>query len=93
MFEKVLGTLAGETEDTRVELVQVAEPGETPTLEIRMLSDAGDLGWRVHKRIRLASGQIGDLQMALNMMDLDARQADRPKETGHLRLVDFDEAL
>lgn len=91
MLEKLLGTLFGAEEGTRVELVQVAEPGETPTLEVRLLHDAGTLGWRVYRRIRLAPGQLSELRTALNLMDLDAQQA-RPKPT-HLRLVDFDEAL
>jgi hypothetical protein len=95
MFEKLLGTLLGETDDSRVELVQVAEPGETPTLEVRLLRDAGELGWRVHKRIRLAAGQIGELRDALNLMDIDGRDARKPadRSADHLRLVDFDEAL
>ncbi len=88
MLEKILGSLLGETEGSRVELVQVAEPGETPTLEIRLLHDAGDLGWTVHKRIRLAAGQIGDLRDALNMMDIDAREARPEPARSHLRLVE-----
>lgn len=94
MFEKLLGTLLGETEGSRVEVVQVAESGETPTLEIRLLHDAGELGWMVHKRIRLAAGQVGALRDALNMMDIDAREAKPESErASHLRLVKFDEAL
>lgn len=94
MFEKLLGTLLGETEDSRVEIVQIAESGETPTLEVRLLRDAGELGWRVHKRIRLAAGQVGELRDALNLMDVDAREAQPArKKPGHLQLVEFDEAL
>lgn len=94
MFEKLLGTLLGDSEDSRVEVVQVAEPHETPTLEIRLLRDAGELGWRVHKRIRLAAGQIGELRDALNLMDIDGRDAQPDREKArHLRLVEFDEAL
>ena len=93
MFEKVIGTLAGDSPDTRVELAQVAEPGEQPTLEIRLLHDAGALGWTVQKTIRLGAGQVPDLRDALNLLDADARAPRRP-DVGHLRIVpDFDEAL
>lgn len=91
MLDKLLGTLLGADDGTRVELVQVAEPGQTPTLEIRLLQDAGALGWTVHRRIRVGAGQVGALRDALNMMDLDAQGA-QPRSS-HLRLVDFDEAL
>jgi hypothetical protein len=79
-FEKLLANLAGYDDMTRVELTQVAEPGETPTLELRLKTDAGDLGWLTTKRIRLAPGQIRELRDALNMMDLDAQRA-RPQAT------------
>lgn len=75
-MEKTLALLQGEHADEKIELVQVAESGETPTLELRLLRNAAQLGWRVHKRIRLAPGQIPDLQAGLNMMDIDARSAD-----------------
>ncbi len=88
MIEKTLTTLQGQHSDERVELVQVAEPGETPTLEIRLLRNAGELGWRIHKRIRMAAGQIPDLQGALNLMDSDARDTKRSTRTvSHLELV------
>ncbi len=77
-IEKRLGDLLGYDEDTRVELVQVAEPGEPPTLELRLERHAGELGWQTHRRIRLAAGQIGALRDALNLMDLDARNAKHP---------------
>ena len=92
MFEKLLGTLLGDTEGSRVEIVQVADSGETPTLEIRLLHDAGELGWMVHKRIRIAAGQMAALRDALNMADLDA-QATPTDRASHLRLIKFDEAL
>ena len=92
MFEKLLGTLLGDTEGSRVEIVQVADSGETPTLEIRLLHDAGELGWMVHKRIRIAAGQMAALRDALNMADLDA-QATPTDHASHLRLIKFDEAL
>lgn len=75
--EKHLGTLAGDDKQTRVELVQVAESGETPTVEFRMQRHGDALGWVTHRRIRLAAGQVGDLISALNMMDPDGRDAER----------------
>ena len=77
-IEKQLGDLLGYDDDTRVELVQVGEPGETPTLELRLKRYAGELGWRTHRRIRLAAGQIGALRDALNLMDPDARDSRHP---------------
>lgn len=77
-FEKELGSLLGFDEMTRVELVQVGEANETPTLELRLKRDAGELGWQTHRRIRLAPGQVGALREALNMMDPDARDARAP---------------
>ncbi|MBA2660789.1 MAG: hypothetical protein H0U74_00715 [Bradymonadaceae bacterium] len=74
-IEKFLASLVGDDAMTRVEVVQVAQPGQTPTLEIRLERHAGDLGWQTHRRIRLAAGQIGQLREALNMMDVDARDA------------------
>ncbi len=76
-FEKQLGTLAGDEEHTRVQLVQVAESGETPTVEFRMQRHGESLGWVTHRRIRLAAGQVGQLVSALNTMDPDGRDADR----------------
>ena len=85
MIEKLLGSLLGAEEGSRVEVIQVAEPGETPTLEIRLLHDCGELGWVVHRRIHIAAGQAAALRDALNMMDLDAREAKASR--AHLRLV------
>ena len=85
-YEKHLGTLAGDERQTRVEVVQVAEPGETPTVELRMQRHGDSLGWVTHRRIRLAAGQIGDLQTALNLMDPDARDSDR-QGNGVLELI------
>ena len=73
--EKFLGVLAADEADSRIEMMQVAEEGSTPTLELRFQRHAGDLGWMTHKRMRLAAGQVSDLRDALNMMDMDARQA------------------
>ena len=77
-IEKQLGDLLGADDDTRVELVQVGEAGETPTLELRLKRYAGELGWLVQRRIRLAPGQIGALRDGLNMMDRDARDSRHP---------------
>ena len=77
-FEKGLGSLLGFDENTRVELVQVGAAGELPTLELRLLQDAGELGWLTQRRIRLAPGQVGMLRDALNAMDPDARDTRRP---------------
>ena len=93
MFEKLLGTLMGSQDGSRVEIVQLAEPGETPALELRLLHDCGELGWTVHKRIGIAAGQVAELRDALNMMDLDAREAKTTQRPSHLRLVGFEEAL
>ncbi len=83
-FEKTLGALLGADDNTEVELVQVADPGETPTLEIRLRRHCGDLGWQTQRRIRLAPGQIANLRDALNLMDQDARDtriAGRPSQS------------
>ncbi|MFU8803875.1 MAG: hypothetical protein ACNA8W_08720 [Bradymonadaceae bacterium] len=82
-FEKILASLAGYDEMTRVEVSQVTEPGETPTLEMRLQTHGGELGWLTTKRIRLASGQIRELRDALNMMDLDAQKARPSARTGN----------
>ncbi|QDG49630.1 hypothetical protein FIV42_02400 [Persicimonas caeni] len=74
-IERFLGVLAADEADSRIELVQVAEPGMVPTLELRFQRHGGDLGWMTHKRMRLAPGQIGDLREAMNLMDPDARDA------------------
>ena len=79
-YEKHLGTLAAEEDGTRIELVQIAEPGETPTIEFRMQRHSESLGWMTHRRITFAAGQIGDLRAALNLMDLDAREATREED-------------
>ena len=76
-LEKTLGSLLGFDENTRVELVQVGQANETPTLELRLKRDAGELGWLTHRRIRLAPGQISTLRDALNLMDPDARDTQR----------------
>jgi hypothetical protein len=93
-IEKQLGVLAGDEEDSRVELVQVAEAGEVPTLELRFQRHAGELGWMTHKRIRMAGGQIPELRAALNLMDPDAREASisatQKAAARSLRLVDAD---
>lgn len=81
-LEKLLASLAGYDDMTRVELAQVCEPGETPTLEMRLQTHNGDLGWLTTKHIRLAAGQIRELRDALNMMDLDAQRA-RPAAQNH----------
>jgi len=74
-IEKLLASLVGADPGSRVEIVQVSQPGQTPTLELRLEHNAGALGWQTHRRIRLAAGQITQLRDALNMMDADARQA------------------
>lgn len=74
-FDKTLASLLGFDEKTRVEVVQVSEPNQVPTLELRLTTDGGELGWLPQRRIRLAAGQIGALRDALNLMDLDAREA------------------
>ena len=73
MFETLLGILDGDEANTRIELVQVASPGEQATLELRMQRDGGDLGWVTQRRIRMAPGQIGQLRTALSLMDRDAQ--------------------
>ena len=80
-IEKRLGDLLGYDDDTRVNLVQVGEAGETPTLELRLERYAGQLGWQTHRRIRLAAGQIGAFRDALNLMDPDARDSRHPGRT------------
>ena len=74
-FEKLLGTLAGEEEDTRVEIMQVARPNETPTIEFRMQRECAGLGWTTQRRIKLGAGQFAALRDALNMADVDTKQA------------------
>lgn len=80
-FEKHLGNLLGADDDSRVQLVQVGDSGDTPTLELRLEHHAGELGWQTHRRIRLAPGQIGALRDALNLMDPDARDSRHPGPT------------
>lgn len=73
-YEKALGNFAGDNDDTRIQLVQIAEPGELPTLELRMQRYGGEsLGWVTHRRMTFAPGQIADIQDAINLMDQDAR--------------------
>ena len=90
-IEKLLGLLAADEDDARVELVQVASPGQPPTLELRYQRECGALGWTTHKRIKLAPGQFSALRDALNLMDMDARQAQAPAAQvavpSHLRLI------
>lgn len=87
-IERPLGVLAADEPGSRIALVQVAEEGETPTLELRFQRDGGDLGWLTHKRMRMAAGQIGDLKAALNLMDMDARQAEiSPTEKAAARSI------
>ena len=74
-IEKCLGVLAGDEPNSRIEMVQVAEPNSIPTMELRFQRHGGDLGWVTHKRIRMAPGQIPDLKEAVNLMDMDAREA------------------
>ena len=83
-YEKHLGTLAGDENDSRIAVVQVAEPGETPTVEFRMQRHGDDLGWVTHRRMRFAAGQVGQLRDALNMMDPDGRDAERDEETDNV---------
>lgn len=80
-IEKFLGYLAGDDEGSRVELVQVGQPGETPTLEMRYQREGGSLGWVTQKRIKLAPGQVSKLRDALNLMDPDARDAEISAES------------
>lgn len=88
MFEKTLSTLPGPTPGTRIEIVQIGEPGEQPSLELRHLTDAGSLGWCVQKRITMAAGSVPALRDALNLMDDDAqRPAPAAERVPHLRLV------
>jgi hypothetical protein len=74
-IDRVLGVLAADEVDSRIALVQVGEQGSVPTLELRFQRHGGDLGWVTHKRMRMAPGQISDLRDAVNLMDMDARQA------------------
>lgn len=94
-IERSLGVLAADEVDSRIELVQVGEQGSTPTLELRFQRHGGDLGWVTHKRMRMAPGQISDLRAAVNLMDMDARQAKiSATERGaaqSLHLVDADD--
>ncbi|MEM1348951.1 MAG: hypothetical protein AAGI01_10370 [Myxococcota bacterium] len=91
LFEKTLGILAGAEGGERVEVVQVAEPGATPTVEFRMQHASESMGWCTHKRIKLAPGQFKALRDALNLMDPDARDAELQvapeREVRHLRLI------
>jgi hypothetical protein len=76
-FERTLAWLDADETDARIELVQVSAPGQQPTLEIRFQRECGALGWRTHRRMRLAAGQLGDLKMAMQLMDPDAWTAPR----------------
>lgn len=86
--DKLLGLLAADSPDCRVELVQVAQNTGAPTLELRFQRHCGDLGWQTQRRIRLAAGQIPDLRAALNMMDPDARdRASSAHDRGSARAI------
>lgn len=88
MFDRVLGSLCGAEDGTRVEVVQVSQHDGAPTLELRLLRQADGLGWQVHRRIQLAAGQVGELRAALNLMDADAQKKTAHKgRSCHLRLV------
>jgi len=92
MIEKLLGILDADEPTARVELVQIAQPNQTPTLELRYQRECGELGWTTHKRITLAPGQFKQLRDALNLMDMDAREVDSPGASSHharqhLRLI------
>jgi len=86
-FEKHLGTLAGEEPGTRIELVQVADPGETPTVEFRYQRECDSLGWVTHRRMRMAAGQVGDLRSALNLMDPDGRDAESNRDSADVEAL------
>ncbi|MFB6263278.1 MAG: hypothetical protein ABEL76_06590 [Bradymonadaceae bacterium] len=90
--EKSLGELVADADNARVELVQVAEAGELPTLELRLQRREPSIGWVTHRRIALAAGQVPDLREALNKMDPDARDTERDYgsagETPDLTLVE-----
>lgn len=92
MIEKLLGILDADEPTARVELVQIAQPNQIPTLELRYQRECGELGWTTHKRITLAPGQFKQLRDALNLMDIDARESAAPQssshqERQHLRLI------
>lgn len=90
MIEKSLGVFDGDTEVTRVELVQVAEPGERARLELRMQRECEGLGWTTQRRIALAPGQWGALRDALMMADMDVREdraEPRHERPSHLQLI------
>ena len=94
MIEKTLGLFDGHEVHTRVELVQRAEPGERPALEMRMQRDCPGLGWVTERRITLAAGQWGAMRDALNLADLDVREDRAPSRAAaadarasHLRLI------
>lgn len=88
MFEKILGTFAASEPNARIVCVQLAQPNQTPTLEMRHEIECGEYGWVTQKRMTFASGQYEMLKAALSMMDPDARQA-TPAQAfpGHLSLV------
>ena len=90
MIEKSLGVFDGAEQGTRVELVQVAEPGERVGLELRMQRECEGLGWTTQRRIGLAPGQWQALRDALMMADQDVREdvtTPRHREVAHLRLI------
>lgn len=72
VFETLLGLLAADEDDARIQVVQVASPGTTPTLEMRLQRESADLGWVTQRRMRLAPGQVAALRDALNCMDRQA---------------------
>lgn len=73
--ERSLAMLEGWEPGTRIEVVQVALPGEVPALEFRLQRESASLGWMTERRIRAAAGQVPELRMALNLMDPDAQVA------------------
>jgi len=86
-FERTLAWLNADEPDARIELVQIAEPGAQPTLEMRFQRACGELGWRTQRRMRLAAGQLGDMKLAMQMMDADAWQAPQTTSDGVVRLA------
>lgn len=87
-WETTLALLDGAESGTRVALVQVAEPGVQPTLEIRLQTAGSDGDWFTQRRIRLAPGQIPDLRLALGCMDTDAQRM-APRQAATDKVIPF----
>lgn len=85
-YERTLAWLDADEPDARIELVQIATPGEQPTLEMRFQRACGELGWRTQRRMRLAAGQLGEFKLAMQMMDHDAWSAPTTPNDGVVRL-------